>query len=229
MILTTRRRAATPTVLLLMLAASLTLGGVGCRRKGGKAFNQGQAHLKKKRYAKAIVSFDKAVRQNPAFGEAYYNLGAARFQLAVVKLNRLLKGHGSPALKAELKATGGKPATAGTPAPERQAALASLVKELRQLPAAQADPIVTLLRLSLSAKLKARRLFQRGKYVVIRKSSTRRAMLGKLDRLVRLRALLREKGEQDRGLWLLAVARPALLTERAPTKPRPRPKGAKTP
>lgn len=226
----TRHRLPRPgTLLTLLLLTSLALPAMGCRRKGGKAFNKGQAQLQKKRYAKAIASFDKAVRQNPAFGEAYYNLGAARFQLAVVMLNSLVDRHGSPALKAALKATANKPAPAGAPTPERKASLAALSKELRRLPATQADPIVTLLRQALKAKLKARALFGRGKFVVIRKSSTRRAMLGKLDRLVRLRKLLRKQGEQDRGLWLLAVARPALLTERAATKPRPRPTGAKKP
>jgi tetratricopeptide (TPR) repeat protein len=226
---TTRQREATATVLLLMLATGLALGGVGCRRKGSEAFNQGQAHLQKKRYAKAIPSFEKAVRQNSGFGEAYYNLGAARFQLAVVKLNELVQKHGSADLKAALKATGGQTARAVSLAPEREVALAALRKELGQLPAAQADPIVALLHQAIEAKLRARALFQQGKFVVIRKSSTRRSMLGKLDRLARLRALLRKRGEQDRGLWLLAVARPALLTDRPVTKPRLRPKGVMKP
>ncbi len=226
------RQTTRPAIflLLLLLSAALTLPAGGCRRKGGKAFNKGQAHLQKKRYAKAIVSFKKAVKQNPAFGEAYYNLGAARFQLAALKLNELVKNHGSPALKAALKATvDQKPAAAGVNPPPQTATQTTLVTELRRLPAAKTDPIVTLLRQSLTAKLKARKLFQKGKFVVVGKSSTRRSMLGKLDRLVRLRALLRKKGERDRGLWLLAVARPAMLTEGSTKKPRPRRKKEKTP
>jgi len=220
------RQTTRPAIvlLLLLLSAALTLPAGGCRRKGGKAFNKGQAHLQKKHYTKAIVSFQKAVKQNPAFGEAYYNLGAARFQLAAVKLNELVKHHGSPTLKAALKATVGKtPAPSGLHPPPQKATLETMVKELRLLPAAQAKPIVTLLRQSLTAKLKARQLFEKGKFVVVAKSSTRRSMLGKLNRLVRMRALLRKKGEQDRGLWLLAVARPSLLTAPTTKKPHRRP------
>jgi tetratricopeptide (TPR) repeat protein len=219
--LTTRHR---PGILLtLLLSASLAMVAVGCQRKGGKAFNKGQAHLNKKRYAEAISSFRKAVKQNPAFGEAYYNLGAARFQLAVVKLRALVTQHGSEALKAVLKATAAKPKSAKTLTPEQQHSLSALLKELGRLPEAQTAPIITLVRQALSAKLKARELFKKGKFVVIRKSSTRRSMLGKLDRVVRVRALLRKRGEQDRALWLVAVARPALLTEGATPGPGPRP------
>lgn len=227
MTLPTRHRNTTRAAhlpLLLLLAAGLALPVVGCRRKGAKAFNQGQGHLKKKHYAKAIVSFKKAVEQNPDFGEAHYNLGAARYQLAAQKLNELVKKHGSGALKSALEATGSnKPVTPGIHPPRQKALQAVLVRELRLLPADSADPIVTLIRQALSAKLKARDLFEKGKFVVVGKSSTRRAMLGKLKRIVRLRGILRKEGEKDRGLWLLAVARPALLTEQATKKSRPHP------
>jgi tetratricopeptide (TPR) repeat protein len=220
-----------PLLLLpLLLVTGLALLAGGCRRKGGRAFNQGQAHFKKKQFAKAIVSFKKAVKQNPAFGEAHYNLGAARYQLAAVRLNALVKQHGSPALKAALKATvGKKPVAARMHTSEHKAILNTLITELRLLPAGSADPIVTLLRQALSSKLKARALFEKGKFVVVDKSSTRRSMLSKLHRLVQLRAILRKKGETDRGLWLLAVARPALLTERAKKTGRPRPQNEKKP
>lgn len=226
-------RRLLPLVALALLA--LPVGG--CKNKGAKAFNQGQAHLNQKRYPKAIQSFEKAIRQNPAFGEAHYNLGAARFQLAVIQLQGLAASHGSPALKAALKAAGGKPDKPHQLTPERDAALARLIRELRQLPAARADAIVALLKKALQAKLKARTLFKKGKFVVIRKSSTRQAMLGKLDQVARLRGLLRERGETDRGLWLAAIARPALLTAqamktpsaRARPRPTPRPAGAMTP
>lgn len=229
MIHATRHRSR--ILLTLLLSTSLAVVAVGCTHKGGKAYNQGQAHLKKKRYAKAIVSFEKTVGQNPAFGEAHYNLGAARFQLAVVKLNELVTQHGSQALKAALKATAAKTKLAKTLTPEQQHSLSVLLKELGRLPEAQTAPILTLIRGALSAKLKARELFKKGKFVVIRKSSTRRSMLGGLDRVVRLRALLRKRGEQDGALWLVAAARPSLLTEgpTPATRPAPKATGAKKP
>jgi tetratricopeptide (TPR) repeat protein len=225
----TRHRPPAPASLSLLLLASLALGGPGCQRKGAKAFNQGQAHLAKKRYAAAIESFEKAVRENPDFGEAFYNLGAARFQLAADQLDGLVQRHGSPALKATLKATAGPPQAAGTLAPDGATVLGALTRELRLLPVAEAELVVTLLRQALAAKLKARALFRKGRFVVIRKASLRRAMIAKLDHVERLQALLLQRGAGDRGLWLVAVARPALLPAPAPPRPRPHPKGATRP
>jgi len=218
-----------PTLATLLLASSLALLAGGCKKKGSEAFNKGQAHLQKKRYADAITSFQKAATQNPSFGEAYYNLGAARYQLAAMQLNGLVDRQGSPALKAALQATRVEPGAAGKLTPEGPASLTVLRQELSQLPAAQAEPIVTLLRQSLAAKLKAQALFRKGKFVVIRKSTTRRSLLAKLDSVARLHKLLRKSGEQDRGLWLVAVARPVLLTESPAAPSRPRHAGAKKP
>ncbi len=214
-------------LIALLLSTLLCLPAAGCRKKGAKAYNQGQNHLKKKRYSKAVSSFEKATKQNPNFGEAYYNLGAARYHLAATRLNALVASNATPALRAALKTAAGTPAKEGVLVADPAAALSALKQELGRLPGAEADAIVALLRKSLQAKLKSLELFKKGKFEVIRKSSTRQAMIGKLDRVVKLRALLRKGGEQDRGLWLTAIARPTLLAPPVAPRPRPRPTGAK--
>jgi len=198
----------------LCLSGVLLLGA-GCRTKGGKAFNDGQAHLKKGRYTQAIERFEEAVRQNPEFGEAYYNLGAARYQQAVKLLRAVVGKHGSTPLKKGLAESlpkkGTTKASPETLTAERRHLAPALRAELAKLPAAETKPIVALLLGSLQAKLKARRLFEKGKFVVVTKSSVRKAMLAKLATVTQLRSVLVTQSAPDRGLLLLAVVRPELV------------------
>lgn len=198
----------------LCLAGTLLLAQ-GCRTKGGEAFNEGQALLKKGHSAHAIKRFEAAVSANPEFGEAYYNLGAARYQEAVRLLRAVVAKHGGPALKKALAASlpnkGESTAGPDKLTAERRQTAAVLQAELAKLPAADTEPIAALLQGSLEAKLKARQLFQKGKFVVVTKSGERKAMLAKLATVTQLHAALTPKGAPDRGLLLLAVVRPGLV------------------
>ena len=49
--------------------------------KAEKFFHEAKKHLKAKRYPKAIKNFDKAIKLNPDYAEAYNNRGVAKGSL----------------------------------------------------------------------------------------------------------------------------------------------------
>jgi tetratricopeptide (TPR) repeat protein len=97
---------------LVLLLPSLA----ACPPKGAEAYNEAQQALKKGKLEQAIAGFGRAVRDNPDFGEAYYNRGAARYRLAVNKLDALVQARGSAELKgvlAKVKRSAGKTKRSG--------------------------------------------------------------------------------------------------------------------
>lgn len=202
----------------LAVVLAVVVGALsGCSTKGGKTFNEGQQHLKKGRYEQAIKAFKRTVTENPEFGEAYYNLGAAQFQLAARKLDALVKRQGSPALKAALKAT---VPHQGNQAVRRARLGNTLKRELVKLPAGETGPVTALLRASIKSKLEARRLFKQGKWVAVRKPRDRKRILAQLDSVAELAEIMNRPGA-TRGRLLLAIARPELIARAGTTPKKP--------
>jgi hypothetical protein len=203
-----------PIRILPLLLAALSLAA--CATKGARAYNEAQRALAKKKYKQAIAGFQKAVKENPDFGEAHYNLGAARYHLAVKTLGSLVKARGSAALKAHLKQTDSQSLRKRVNVPADQARLdpqelKKLTAALAALPAKETAPILALLKQSFADKAKARTLFRAGKWVVVKKPQARKRMLEQLAALEQMRGFLYETSQGDRGLLLLAVARPTLV------------------
>ena len=199
---------------LPMLLCALTLAA--CATKGARSYNEAQQALAQKKYEQAIAGFAKAVQENPDFGEAYYNLGAARYHLAAKRLNALVERKGSAALKSRLNRSAPRPRSKGVSAPPGAArpearSAAALARALATLPTADTAPILALLKQSFSDKARAQEKFKAGKWVVVRKPHDRKRMLDQLAFLTRLRTFLYQTSGGDRGLLLLAIARPTFV------------------
>ncbi len=202
----------TRTLPIMICAIALA----ACATKGARSYNEAQKALAQKKYEQAIAGFAKAVKENPDFGEAYYNLGAARYHLAVKRLNALVDQKGSAALRKQLGHSAPRPRTQGVSAPSGAArpaagAVPTLAQALATLPTADTAPILALLRQSFADKARAQEKFKAGKWVVVKKPHDRKRMLDQLAELARLRTFLYQTSGGDRGLLLLAIARPTFV------------------
>lgn len=188
------------------LLATLVIAG-GCNR-GRQHFNEGQRQMKRGRYAEAVVAFERAVTENAGFGEAHYNLGAARFELAAARLRALIVKRGPESLRQALPPPGLAP---GAPRPVVDAA--ALRRDLGTLSAEEIGPVLRLVRESVAAKNQALRLFRAGKFLVVEDAAEQRRMLAQLESAVSLWEVVIRESARDRPRALLALLWPHVLRD----------------
>ena len=191
-----------------LLALIVIAGAAGGCTRGQRHFNEGQSEMKKGRYAEAVAAFERAVAENAEFGEAHYNLGAARFELAGARLRAVISKRGPEALRKALPPPGLAPN-----APRPAVDVAALRRDLATLPAAETGPVLRLIRDSVTAKNRALHLFRAGKFLVVKEPAEQRRMLSQLESAVTLWEVVIRESTRDRTQALLAILWPQVLRD----------------
>jgi hypothetical protein len=192
----------------VVLSGLVLLGLAGCTR-GRRHFNEGQTAMKQGRHAEAVVAFERAIAENGEFGEAHYNLGACRFELAAGRLRQVIAKHGTAALRRLVPPPGARP----RPGQKPPADVPSLRRDLGALPPGETAPVVQLIRASVMAKSRALQLFRAGSFFVVKEAAERRQMLAQLEQVVTLWDVVLREGARDRALVLMAIFWPEALRD----------------